>query len=129
MVSPGPLGNSSANIPRELYASFAKLEAEFCAWSRKKGDTSGTCATMVVNAGDEIFVANAGDSKAIAFTDSGGRVKSVDLNPRHGAELPSERTRILNAGGAISEDGAVWVLACGWELRPVLTLARSCAGQ
>jgi hypothetical protein len=84
---------------------------------------------MAVVRGEKVYVGNAGDSKAMIFElpaasaspkkkrtrgfsslfgGSAPSIQSVDLNPRHGAELPTERTRILGAGGRISRDGAVF---------------------
>ena len=56
----------------------------------------------------------AGDSKAMIFEFDGTKPVNVrasnpvDLNPRHGTELKSERDRILQAGGKISASGAVY---------------------
>jgi len=104
-------GNYVDMLPQALRQSFARCETEFCAWSKKKRDTSGSCATMVLVRGDLIFTANAGDSKAIVFQHPikpDARPKHVDLNPRHGAHLKTERVRIQKAGGRISADGAVY---------------------
>jgi len=75
---------------------------------------SGSCATLVVVRGDKIYCGDAGDSKAMVFEYDPTKsvtVKAaapVDLNPRHGTELKSERERILKAGGRISASGAVY---------------------
>lgn len=119
--------NSEAAVPWALQTAFGRCDAELCALSQKMGDTSGSCATMCVVRGDKVYVGNAGDSKAIIFelptsssspmkktrgASAGPVIRSVDLNPRHGAELKTERTRILRAGGRISRDGAIFGVLC-----------------
>jgi serine/threonine protein phosphatase PrpC len=100
-------GNFAEAIPIALKQSFDQCEKEFCSWSHKNNDTSGSCSTMAVVRGNQVFVGNAGDSKCIVFA-AGGKGKHVDLNPRHGAELSTERKRILGAGGTISREGAIF---------------------
>ena len=61
-----------------------------------------------------MYCGDAGDSKAMIFEYDGAKPATVrasepvDLNPRHGTELKSERQRILKAGGRISASGAVY---------------------
>lgn len=106
--------NTAANVPRALLRSFDRCEMEFCRGARRKNDTAGSCATLVVVRGDKIYCGDAGDSKAMVFEYDPTKsvtVKAaapVDLNPRHGTELKSERERILKAGGRISASGAVY---------------------
>ena len=58
-------GNYADAIPVALGQAFAQCEKEFCDWSAANNDTSGSCATMAVVRGNQVFVANAGDSKCV----------------------------------------------------------------
>lgn len=73
---------------------------------------SGSCATVVVIKGTHVYCGNAGDSKAMLFSQSKSRpsmaVGKTNLNARHGTELKSERDRIKAAGGKIHADGSVY---------------------
>lgn len=93
-------------MSRAVHRSFLRIDREFCG---SKVDSSGSCSTCVIVKGTKVYCGNAGDSKAMLITRSAdGRAEWVDLNERHSAELPSERARILKAGGRISPDGRVY---------------------
>ena len=56
---------------------------------------AGTTATMVLITKDQIYCANAGDSRTI-ISENG---RAVDLSKDHKPNSPSEMKRILKAGG------------------------------
>lgn len=63
---------------------------------------SGTTATVLIKRGKQLVCANAGDSKClVGAVLADGRVKARPLNNEHGPELPSEKARILAAGGRL----------------------------
>ena len=61
-------------------------------------DFIGSTAVIVLVRGKEVFVSNAGDSRAILCR--GG--SAVELSRDHKPESPRERSRIENAGGRVS---------------------------
>lgn len=80
---------------------FAKAEREFCA-NAVKGKTverSGSCAVVVILVKNEIYVANVGDSRAVASYSYGNRVKALS-NDHKPSEI-EEQQRILKAGGRL----------------------------
>ncbi|GIL74972.1 hypothetical protein Vretifemale_4816 [Volvox reticuliferus] len=83
-----------ARLPKALHAGFVQCDEDVI--SRHK--TSGTTATMAVQVGWELLVANVGDS--LAYLDTGSEIVVVSANHRV-AESTEEQERILNAGGRI----------------------------
>ncbi|KJH51014.1 protein phosphatase 2C [Dictyocaulus viviparus] len=67
------------------------------------GEDSGTTACVCLMNKQRIVVANAGDSRAVLCR--GGT--AVDLSIDHKPEDDIEKTRIVNAGGFVNEDGRV----------------------
>ncbi|KAE9417436.1 hypothetical protein Angca_006004, partial [Angiostrongylus cantonensis] len=67
------------------------------------GEDSGTTACVCLMNKQRIIVANAGDSRAVLCR--GGI--AVDLSIDHKPEDDIEKTRIVNAGGYVNEDGRV----------------------
>ena len=60
-------------------------------------DKSGSCAIVVLIIGDNCFVANVGDSRAL-MSGSGG-TKVYSLSKDHKPSEENERKRIVDAGG------------------------------
>ncbi|KAK6060682.1 protein phosphatase 2C, partial [Cooperia oncophora] len=67
------------------------------------GEDSGTTACVCLMNKERIVVANAGDSRAVLCR--GGT--AIDLSMDHKPEDDVEKTRIVNAGGFVNEDGRV----------------------
>ena len=63
---------------------------------------AGCTATMVLITPNEMYCANAGDSRTVMCEHG----KAVELSKDHKPDLPTERTRILKAGGEVV-DGRV----------------------
>lgn len=95
--------NFPANPREALREGINKAEQEFfkkCVDSN--GDLiekSGSCALVLLVVNDICFIANVGDSRAILSKD-GGR-QSVSLTKDHKPCCPSEKERILKAGGKV----------------------------
>ncbi|GIL48008.1 hypothetical protein Vafri_4730, partial [Volvox africanus] len=83
-----------ARLPKALHAGFVQCDEDVI--SRHK--TSGTTATLAVQVGWELLVANVGDS--LAYLDTGSEIVVVSANHRV-AESTEEQERIRNAGGRI----------------------------
>ncbi|GFY49564.1 protein phosphatase 1G [Trichonephila inaurata madagascariensis] len=67
------------------------------------GYLSGSTATVAVISESRIYVANVGDSRCVLSRNGQAMDMSVDHKPND----PSERYRIVNAGGSVSDDGRV----------------------
>lgn len=67
------------------------------------GSESGCAAVVALLHKNKLYVANAGDSRAVLCW--GG--KAVDLSVDHKPDDPVERQRIQNAGGTVTQDGRV----------------------
>eukprot|EP00744_Colponema_vietnamica_P001408 GILI01002328.1.p1 GENE.GILI01002328.1~~GILI01002328.1.p1 ORF type:complete len:338 (+),score=109.19 GILI01002328.1:70-1083(+) len=64
---------------------------------------AGCTAVVAVVHENNLFVGNAGDSRCVLCRDG----KAVAMSMDHKPELPSERSRIVSAGGSVSLDGRV----------------------
>uniref|UniRef100_M8BQS0 protein-serine/threonine phosphatase n=1 Tax=Aegilops tauschii TaxID=37682 RepID=M8BQS0_AEGTA len=84
--------------------TFLKTDADFLESVTTPYREDGSTALAAVLVGDQIYVANVGDSRAIAL--KGG--KAIPLSDDHKPNLKDERTRIENAGGGVSYDGFTW---------------------
>ncbi len=85
------------DVPRALEAAFCDVDTEFC--SHKREDASGTTAVVaVINLlTRRMWVANAGDSRAVLFR---GGVASA-LSTDHKASRADEKERVRQAGGFV----------------------------
>uniref|UniRef100_A0A915KEY4 protein-serine/threonine phosphatase n=1 Tax=Romanomermis culicivorax TaxID=13658 RepID=A0A915KEY4_ROMCU len=72
-------------------------------WNAKPGNSSGTTACVLVIKDDQVYVANAGDSRCVLCRNG----KALDLSIDHKPEDDVERRRVEAAGGAITADGRV----------------------
>jgi len=82
-------------------ASFAAIRNQMLQQRMAMGPRvwdDGSTALCCLVAGNRVFVANAGDSRAVGCI--GG--KSVPLSVDHKPNLPAERNRIQNAGGVVT---------------------------
>ncbi|KAG2444124.1 hypothetical protein HYH02_009065 [Chlamydomonas schloesseri] len=85
-----------ARLPKALHAGFVQCDEEVMA--KFKSPPSGTTATLAVQVGWELLVANVGDS--LAYLDTGTEIVVISANHRV-AENTEEQERILAAGGRI----------------------------
>ncbi|XP_072382981.1 probable protein phosphatase CG10417 isoform X1 [Diabrotica undecimpunctata] len=67
------------------------------------GSDSGCTAVVALLKGNELYVANAGDSRCIVCRDG----KAIDMSFDHKPEDEPERERIVKAGGSVTGDGRV----------------------
>ncbi|EMS58499.1 putative protein phosphatase 2C 56 [Triticum urartu] len=87
-----------------LKTTFLKSDADFLESVTTPYREDGSTALAAVLVGEQLYVANVGDSRAIAL--KGG--KAIPLSDDHKPNLKDERTRIENAGGGVSYDGFTW---------------------
>ncbi|XP_047086579.1 probable protein phosphatase 2C 33 [Lolium rigidum] len=83
-------------LPRALVAGFVKTDIDF----QRKGEMSGTTATLVVIDGFTVTVASVGDSRCILDT-QGGAVSLLTVDHRL-EENVEERERVTASGGEVS---------------------------
>jgi len=79
-----------------LEKAFLALDAEVK--KEPYARDTGTTSCVVLITGDEIYCANAGDSRAVLKTGN----KAVPLSLDHKPDLPGERKRIGTAGHAVN---------------------------
>jgi protein phosphatase 1L len=101
---------------RAIIEGFLKTDVDFCSQAKKIEDTSGTTATCVFIVGDNLYVANVGDSCAILCK---GNEEPVHLTTEHKASVEEEKKRIKESGGLV-----VW-FSGGWRVNGSLAVSRS----
>jgi serine/threonine protein phosphatase PrpC len=77
--------------------AFVQLEQQFI---RTSSHSDGTTATCVIIDGDEVTVANVGDSAAMLYLESGEAIM-LSTDHRVGRRSPEENRRIIDAGAQI----------------------------
>ncbi|KAA0146519.1 hypothetical protein FNF29_07991 [Cafeteria roenbergensis] len=102
---------------KALVAAFEQTDREFlrCANGRQLPWEDGTTAVAALVRGSDIWVANAGDSRAVLVrTDGSVRPLSLDHKPNR----PDERDRILSTGGSVIHHGV-------WRVQGMLAVSRA----
>ncbi len=72
-------------------------------FSQQPGFDSGCTAVVALIHGDDLYVANAGDSRCVVSKNG----VAVDMSEDHKPEDPAEFERITKAGGKVTADGRV----------------------
>merc|ERR1712156_725485 len=67
-------------------------------FNEEPGNDSGCTAVVALLRGNELFVANAGDSRCVVCRDG----KAIEMSFDHKPEDTPERDRIENAGGKVT---------------------------
>lgn len=105
------LRSAPRDVPKALAATFESVQAHLRALAAQpntlvNGNESGACAVCAVlsASGDEggecnLWVANAGDCRAVLGTKRDGELLAVALSTDHKVDLPGEQARIEAAGG------------------------------
>ncbi len=68
------------------------------------GFNAGCTACSALITPNEIYVANAGDSRAVLAVKKSDKLKAVDMSIDHKPEMPEERQRIEKAGGFVEDN-------------------------
>ncbi|XP_045785781.1 probable protein phosphatase 2C 11 [Maniola jurtina] len=71
--------------------------------AEEPGNDSGCTAVVALLKGNELYVANAGDSRCIICREG----KAIDMSVDHKPEDTAELERITKAGGKVSNDGRI----------------------
>ena len=90
-------------ITEAIADAFTKTHDDVCA-SRVDCSISGFTITAVFLRGNELFVGNAGDCRAVLGRERGGAVTAIDLTVDHKPERPDERgeSSVLSTSGLSS---------------------------
>ena len=99
------LGKHIDEVAASPEAGIQHAVADMCAELKKTQIDcafSGTTCVFGVRIGDQLHVANIGDSRCVMLQkDAAGNVKSKDLSEDHKPESPGEKERIIAAGGRV----------------------------
>ena len=86
-----------------LFCIFCSLIFDLCFCNWQPGSDSGCTAVVAILRGNQLFVANAGDSRCVLSR----KGRTVPLSADHKPEDDAEKTRIEGAGGVVTGDGRV----------------------
>eukprot|EP00658_Telonema_sp_P-2_P032856 TRINITY_DN2422_c0_g1_i4.p1 TRINITY_DN2422_c0_g1~~TRINITY_DN2422_c0_g1_i4.p1 ORF type:complete len:449 (-),score=105.66 TRINITY_DN2422_c0_g1_i4:404-1750(-) len=118
LANPGEaLTEAYISVDRRLYSN-PKIDSTF----------SGTSAVTVYMSKDgKLWIANAGDSRAVLGADDGGRIRAVDLSRDHNPDSPGEFERLEARGGYVEGPEEEGLSARVWtpDMRIGLSMARS----
>ena len=127
MLAAHPLVHSQPGTALEdAFQSVDKRLASHC-----DAGVSGTTAVVALVRGNRMWLANAGDSRAILCRQkhtNGGKSMSygpVDLTTDHKPDSPDEKQRILQMGGHVTPAGANGAPARVWHKLRGLAMSRS----
>lgn len=88
-----------SNPKAALINAFHKADQDFLANAEETRDRSGSCALIVLFVGNDCYIANTGDSRAIMSSGIGRDVYSLSTDHKPNSE--SETRRIKSAGGSV----------------------------
>ncbi|KAH7098999.1 protein phosphatase 2C Ptc2 [Auriculariales sp. MPI-PUGE-AT-0066] len=94
---------ASKDYSKAFVDAFLATDAEIRANNLVEETGGATAVAMIYTTDDEIFVANAGDSRCVLSSMGHAKPLSTDHRP----ELEAEKARIMKAGGFVSEDNRV----------------------
>lgn len=98
--------STGAAAPQEL-PTPRRLEHAFVETAKSLSGTgidvrqSGTTAVAVVRKGEDLYIANVGDSRCVLAREDHSGVKAMPLSKDHKPDAASERDRIAKAGGFV----------------------------
>lgn len=98
-----------------LKRGFIKTDQEYLQLANKRNAEDGTTAVAVLTRGDTIYVAHAGDSRAILVHSTG---KVTELTSDHKPNRPDERKRVQDLGGSV----VFWGV---WRVEGILAVSRA----
>lgn len=89
-----------AQIEQDFQSAF-KSTAEELKRSGIEANESGTTAVTALRRGDNLYVANVGDSRCVLAREAGGKLQSVEMSDDHKPDRKDEKERILRNRGAV----------------------------
>lgn len=92
--------NCTEDMQSGFHQAF-KATAEELKRSGIEAQESGTTAVTALRKGNELFVANVGDSRCVLARDNGGRLDAVEMSNDHKPDRADERDRIVRSKGAV----------------------------
>eukprot|EP00965_Chrysotila_dentata_P016905 560759-Pleurochrysis_carterae.AAC.1 len=93
---------AQGKVAQALRKAFIDADDEFAATQ----EVSGTCALVALIGGGRMWLAHAGDSRAVLCTSETG--EAVRLTEDHKPGEEEERRRLVQAGGDVVFGGACW---------------------
>eukprot|EP01039_Chlorochromonas_danica_P002129 gene2129-2323_t len=104
-----------SNTSRAATNAFFRVDADFSSKAKPQGLTDGSTAVVAIIARSHLYVANAGDSRAV-IVQKGGKTRSMSLD--HRPERKDEESRIRKLGGTLQHWGR-------WRVQGVLAVSRA----
>ncbi|CAM9104447.1 unnamed protein product [Phaeothamnion confervicola] len=128
----------AADPAAALMASYLAVDKALGKAQTSESTFSGTTCVTVLLRGTQLWIANAGDSRAVmavrcngaaAAADNGSTLEAVDLSHDQNPDSPAEYARIINSGGFVSPPPEPGLSARVWLDREMtqigLAMARS----
>ncbi|XP_007012238.2 PREDICTED: probable protein phosphatase 2C 72 [Theobroma cacao] len=109
-------------------SAFKVMDKEIKLQENLDCSTSGTTAVVVVRQGEDLMIANLGDSRAILGTTTANGIKAVQLSTDLKPGLPSEAERIRSCNGrvlALKEESHIQRVWLPHEDSPGLAMSRA----
>jgi len=98
------LGGNIENVVKDPHTGIKNSVKDMCkelASSKINCSFSGTTCVFGVKIGDQMHVANIGDSRCVMCQKNGDEVTAKDLSEDHKPESPDEKKRIEASGGRV----------------------------
>eukprot|EP00752_Nemacystus_decipiens_P010104 g9005.t1 len=87
---------------KALMESYVKVDESLATAKGQEATFSGTAAVSVLMRENNLWIANAGDSRAVLAKEDLNALKAVDLSVDQNPDSPKEQARIEAAGGFVS---------------------------
>lgn len=97
-----PSFKTQEGVPQALCDSIAEAEDNMLRHMQGNADFSGTTFVCAVIRGNDMWVANVGDSRVtVGMRNSDGSISARNVSQDHKPDSPGEKERILAAGGRV----------------------------
>ena len=116
-------GTAAAAVQEGIRSAFLRCDDQILRMTESQGTRDGSTALVVLRLGASLYVAHAGDSRAVLAR--GARAERLTAD--HKPDLPRERARVAGVGGRIEYAGC-WRIVTeppGGRIRAALAVSRS----
>lgn len=99
--SKGPVSKEDIDLEKVMFRFCLALNQSLIENTRINSSLSGSTGVFMLFYQGRIVVANVGDSRAILLKEKSGSLTSKQITNDHTPDIPSEKKRILQSGGAV----------------------------